>query len=238
MFKKPAIKFGLLFLLCGLLVVCFLLPGRANDREEYLALERLSNPTEEELSTTHYAGKQKRLKVSKDIWFANGEKRLNFRINSENSRLHFTNEGGGAEVTEHMENVLCYMQERLYFLLPNGKRAILKEEGGYLIEGSDPNEESSWINPKDAGLIPMQEIRFIRAKKALYDYNDNQFLANDVYIYHYTVPGHELVEELDDFAPLMSGRADAVEFSLMGHSPHFQARHFKAIFHSWRDKIS
>lgn len=75
---------------------------------------------------------------------------------------------------------------------------------------------------------PFQEIRVITANKAVYSYEQEQLTAKDVYIQHFVIPGHALVENLDGYTPTMRGKAAIAEFFLGGEQIRVQLQQFKA----------
>lgn len=74
--------------------------------------ETQKDGTSESLTSTT---NQTRQGVRKDIWFAGEDhSRLQYRIESESSLLSFLTTGEKVEVVENLENIKCWMQDRLY----------------------------------------------------------------------------------------------------------------------------
>lgn len=181
--------------------------------------------------TTPYSSKQQRLKVQKDVLFAQGQDRLQLRLNAEDSQLVLDHDKD-TEIIEHMNGVTCMMQEQVYWVLPDGREATLQSNGKLLIRNADPEEEISWLPKEAKGLKPMQVIRYLEADTASNHYKKDLFVAENVRISSYAVPGHHLVDKIDTKKPLMKGTAQAVEFSLSGRDLNFKAHQLKATLFS------
>ncbi len=81
---------------------------------------------------------------------------------------------------------------------------------------------------------PMQDIRYMEAKRACYNYNTQLFVGEEARLWKYRLEGHEPVFSVKDETPLMSGTADTVEFTIKGKKLDFQARRLKAKFNEVR----
>ncbi len=173
---------------------------------------------------------QKREGVIKEICYQD-QTPLHFKIKSEDSELLFLEEKGKLEVIENLKEVYGWMQEEQFFVLPNGKEVVKKERGG-LLRGEDPSLETSWIPLNQKGLKPMQYIRYFEADKASYRYSSQLFLAQDVHLWRYRLPGHELPDTTPHDSPLMKGVATSIEFFFQGKKFQFQAHHLKAEWQS------
>ena len=79
---------------------------------------------------------------------------------------------------------------------------------------------------------PMQIIRQLKADSATYHYQKDLFIAENVQITRYLIPGSELVESLEGGKLLMTGLAKRVEFSLKGSEPNFKAHQLKSSIYS------
>lgn len=181
--------------------------------------------------TTPYSSKQDRLKVQKDVLFTQGQDRLQLRLRAADSQLVLDHDQS-TEIVEHMHEVIGIMQEQLYWLLPDGREATMQSNGRLLVRNANPGEGASWFSKDLKGLIPMQIIRYLEADTASYHYKKDLFVADNVRISSYAVPGHELVETMDPKKTLMKGTAKAVEFSLSGKDLNFKAHQLKATLFS------
>lgn len=180
-----------------------------------------------------YTAQQNRSRIQKDLFFYKGQDRLQIKLKAAEAQLVLDHKDSETQIVEHMQKVKCVMQEDLYYLLPNGKEVLKQIDGRLLIRNADPQNPDSWVSPDTAGLVPMQLVRFIDAEDAQYEYKADRFIADNVRISRYAMPGHELKEGAKQVKPLMSGTAKRVEFSLKGNGNdlNFKAYHLKATFH-------
>jgi hypothetical protein len=83
----------------------------------------------------------------------------------------------------------------------------------------------------DVNNKAMQVLREVIAKEGVYYYKHNRFLADDVNIARYIVPGHTLPNKLKKTQPLMTGHAESAELNL-DNSFKFTAQNMRATIHS------
>lgn len=174
--------------------------------------------------------KQRRTGLQKNIFFNDHHQRLEFRLKSASSELALEKTDSHIEVVEHLQDVVCWLQESVYFVLPDGRHAFSQADGRLLIKGKDPKDPSSWVLETDPGLIKEQMILILKAESATYHYKGEMFVAKNVKVSRYILPNHSL-----DEMPLLSqqitdGIASRVEFSLAGQGLDFKADNFKATF--------
>jgi hypothetical protein len=81
-------------------------------------------------------------------------------------------------------------------------------------------------------LMPFQIIRHIQAETATYYYQQEKLLGNNVKIWRYTIPGHELTQSQDQKSLMMSGTANSIEFAWVENNFRFSAKQFKAALHN------
>ena len=110
MFKIQALLLGLL-LAIGVGIGIF--PCRQKDYDLYEELLKSSNPSAQESLIS--CSQQTREGVQKQIWYQD-EKPLHIRINSGQSELCFFHRENQIAVVEHLEDVVCIMQEELYYV--------------------------------------------------------------------------------------------------------------------------
>lgn len=231
--SKPIILIlGVLFVLTG---IFFFRMGRVTDSEiqEYKMLMENAESYHSSAKQTPYTAHQDRERIQKDLFFYKGNDRLQIRLIADEAQLVLDHQEADTQVIEHMHNVKCAMQEELYYKLPNGKEASRQSDGRLLLRQGNPQDPASWITLDLPGLMPMQIIRFIDANDATYEYKTDRFVADNVRISRYAIPGHQLREVGQQAAPLMSGTAKHVEFSLKneGRDFNFKAHQLKAAFH-------
>lgn len=75
---------------------------------------------------------------------------------------------------------------------------------------------------------PMQELRYLVAEAASYDYHTNRFVAKEATLTRFRASGHEMVDSTDGLEPLITGTARAAEFTLADGGIDFKAHHLKA----------
>jgi hypothetical protein len=202
---------------------------KPEDVQEYRQLIENSDLGQAKNKSSPYTAKQQRDDIQKDISFMQGGERLQLRLIAVESQLVLDQHDGETALLEQMRDVHCYMQEELYFVLPDGREALRQSDGQLLIRHADPKNPSSWLPQKVPNLKPMQVIRYLQADEATYYYKTDEFVAQQVALSRFAVPGHQLVE-LHEGKPLMNGVAEKVEFSLAGKDLNFKAYQLKATF--------
>ncbi len=189
MFKRTFLFSLLLFGVLSIFLVFFIVKVKSKDVEELEKLTTLSSKKK----TAHFYSESYRQDVVKEI-FLKEKNQQQVRIFCKNSALFFFHEGKRGEVIEHMGDVVCLLQEKLFF--ENGK--------------------------------PCQEVRYLNAKKACYNYATQLFFGEDVTICQFHLPGHILPKTIGEALPRMQGRADSVQFCLKDEKIDFKAQHFTA----------
>ena len=230
MFGRNALILALIFLFVAAAMLVGIIPVGARDHAQYRALVRQSRP--EEGDNVAYSGQQQRKGVQKDVWYIEGSQRLHFRITSSDSVVRFSQEGNDTVIIEDMNDVLCYMQVQLYYLLPDGQEAVQDERGMWILRQNKEDTVPTSIDITQPGVLPMQIIRIITADNASYHYVDGLFEAESVELARYAVPSHTLVDTIAGIKPLMTGVAQSVQFSLGGDGLNFKAQHLKATIFS------
>lgn len=79
---------------------------------------------------------------------------------------------------------------------------------------------------------PAQEVCFFMAKKANHNYTSNLFVAEEVKIWKYKIPGHHLPEAIPHESPLMEGDAQELTLSLENGEISMKASHMRLSFDS------
>jgi len=205
------------------------------DHDQYWSLMRQADPKQSSTESP-YTAKQHHQQVCKEIWFLQDNQRLKLRIVSADTELVLDHHDDKTEVVELMRDVTCYMQEELYYLLPNGGEVIRQPDGQFVARNQTSKKAFADAVIDINVLKPMQAIRYLKADSAAYYYSKESCIVKDAQILRFIMPGHILVESLKGIHPLMSGVAKSAEFSLQGGDLHFTAHQFKAILHSKKDK--
>ncbi len=181
-------------------------------------------------TTAPYKAKQERIGILKEVVFSDGPHRLKLRLKASDALLVLDHRAEDqTEIVENMNHVVCYMQEELFYVLPDGREVIEQRNGKFLLRNANPQDPASYIAKGDPGLKPMQIMRYMEADTASYFYRTDRFVADNVQITRYLIPGHLLATSFDKAKVLMKGVASTVEFSLDGQV-NFKASKLKANF--------
>ncbi len=185
----------------------------------------------DDLKKTPYQISQHRFNVQKDIRFIKNENPMQLRLLADNAQMIFDHHDFKTEMIEHMNLVVCCMQEELYYILPSGEEVIFSDDGKLVLRNQNENNEKRIISKEKDRLKPMQIMRFMTADLGTYYYKTDSFYANHVKIERFLVEGHEFSEAPLHKKKLMSGIAESAEFSLKGKSLEFKATKLKATFY-------
>ena len=117
-----------------------------------------------------------------------------------------------------MYDVIGRIQERLYYVLPNGKLA-------FEVLNLTSKNSSDQTTP-----IPFQAISYFEADVALYSFRHESLSAEQVLLTRYTLPSHVLPLSFTEAAPEMTGTARHIDFSLKDRKFNLQAQGFKGRF--------
>lgn len=187
-------------------------------------------------SDNPYVATQTRKGILKEAFLTEESQRLQFRIKGSLAELVADHREGKTEYREHMKKVICDKQEKLYYVLKDGREAYLQEDGRLLISHADPSQVESWISINDPGVAPMQLIRRLTAETATYHYSSDSLTTENSRIESYAVPGHVLVDHLES-TPLMSGEAKWCQLSLKKRPIQLQAQELRVVFNSGQKPI-
>lgn len=220
MFRGWVAAILLFLLMCGGVLAYLLSHVEERDLGAYQRLVERSRQGPVQLTDSSRQGRER---VVKDLWLANGPDSLQTRLSSERSQL-LLSYGEHPSAIEHMEEVTGFTQEGLFYRLSDGRRARQVKRGLYRIEG----EPDKVLHPLGERWTAMQEVRYLRAKRATYDYQTGQFTAEEASIVRFEREGHQLVESLDGVEAIITGTAHRVEFTLGGKEVDFRAYHVRA----------
>ena len=168
--------------------------------------------------------KQQRQLVAKDIWFTREDVPLQLHLRSADSELVFEHEGKHSEIVEKMTDVICYVQEELFYLLDD--KEVIRDAEGKLVFRETPKIQV----PEEAALKPVQRIRYIESDHATYYFHSGLLIAHEVNISQYVLPGHQLTLSIEGKVPTMKGRAESLEISLLSKGLTFNAKKMSATF--------
>jgi hypothetical protein len=202
------------------------------DIQVYRKLVSGGDPNNPDPVSNPYTATQQRVNLQKDVLLTDQGKRLQYRLLGAKAELVLDHREGQTEVVEHMRGVKCFMQEELYYALPDGRAAILHPNGQLLLKDRDPNDPAAWISADLTKVKPMQVMRYLEADKATYYYKNDVLVAETVAVSRYVLPGHRFfIRRFKDCQPMMAGVAQWVECTLVGKNFNFKAQQLKATFY-------
>lgn len=224
------VALSLLIVLCtGGALYKSLLSFSEEDIQEYKTLRANTDPNYTSKNAP-YTATQQHSQAHKDIWFMDNGQRLHLLLRSADTELILSHDDQETEVVENMINMTCFMQEELYYELPDGREVLRQPDGQFVLRHAKNAKETSELDIKN--LKPMQVIRYMQADKASYFYQAERLEAENVKISRYIAPSHILINSLDGLTPLLKGVARSIEFSLANREIKFTAHQFKALLHS------
>lgn len=171
---------------------------------------------------------QKRTNIRKEIFYLQGNIRLSVFLTAANSTLALDQQGKSPEIIEKLNQVTGYMQEELYYQLPDGREAFLQDNGRLLLRNGDPRKDHDWVEYPLTSLIPLQSLRYFEADHATYFYKSNHLLTEQVKVSRFVLPGHILVPDVKGFKPVFTGVAQSAEIALA--DTQFKANQLKATY--------
>jgi hypothetical protein len=174
----------------------------------------------------HGTTTQQRQLVAKDIWFTRDNHPLQLHLRSATSELVFEHHGTRSNIVEKMTDVICYVQEELFYLL-NDEIEVIRNESGKLVwrDSSD-----KLVEEYDPQLKAVQRVRYIVADNAVYHFHTGLLIAHQVDLAQFILPGHKLVLTVEGRSPVMKGRAESIEISLLSKGLAFNAKKMTATF--------
>ncbi|HRD54989.1 MAG TPA: hypothetical protein PLC42_01190 [Parachlamydiaceae bacterium] len=184
-----------------------------------------STGAEKETQKEPYQINQERQFVQKDMAFFKKGQKMYFRLVADSSKFILDHQGLNTEMAEHMKNVTCYMQEELYYLLPDGREVLALEDETFSLK---ENGEKI-LDVKE--LKPMQLMHKMEAKEGIYYYKSDFFIAKNVKLERFLIEGHELLKSSADAKKIMDGVAESAEFCLKEKNLDFKANQLKAKFY-------
>lgn len=209
----------------------------STDVEKYRELVKNSDPKQLNESSQNYVSTQQHHSTHKDIWFTQRGQRLQLRLRSKDTQLVLEHQDNKTQVVEHMHGVTCFIQEELYYVLPDKREVVRQVDGTFRLRGKSTDDAESLVAVGNATLKPMQTMRYLEADNASYFYQSDRFLAEQVKVSRIVAPGHDLKESLKGFKTIMTGLARSVEFSIVGNELNFTAYQLNATLHGNGGKL-
>lgn len=171
---------------------------------------------------------QERIGVNKTIYFFNENQRLNMQIFSKKSDLVYDHRTKKAEVIEKLSDIQCYMQEELYYLTSDGREVLQNQNGKYVLKNKPNRDEKVADNFEIDRLKPMQKLRYIKAKNAIYEITSEALIAYCAEIYQMRVPGHLIPEILEPSGQIIAKTyADEITMKVEEKGIQFSAKGLK-----------
>lgn len=193
------------------------------NHEAYQNVIKVASQGEKDMQGTT---SQQRQLVAKDIWFTRENNPLQLHLRSADSVLVFEHHGNRSEIVEKMTDVICFVQEELFYLL-NEDIEVIRNTSGKLVWRDFPDKEVAEDDPQ---LRPVQKIRYIESDNATFYLNTGLLVAHEVHLSQYVLPGHKLILSIEGKTPLMKGRAESLEISLLSKGLTFNAKKMTATF--------
>ncbi|MDF2577138.1 MAG: hypothetical protein K0S74_622 [Chlamydiales bacterium] len=173
---------------------------------------------------------QNRVNVTKDIWRILNQQRLHGFLSSAESQIVTTAET--EQVLEQLKDVTIWLQQELYYRLPNDKEGLLQSNGKILMKNGNPEDPNAWFK-LDKRFKPMQKVDLIQAEAAIYHISSNRLVAYNVKLYRYLLPTHTLPTNNQHLEPIMVGTTAKLELSLLDSEGwSFKANQLKTTFYS------
>ncbi len=188
-----------------LLRLVHITPQDRSDYDELLSFFSRSD-------TKHHLSSD-RTEVLKDLWIHRKDDLYHYSVFGENTSLHLDQRGkNGDTVTEDMQAVSCYLQQKKYYLDENG----IEKTPDLFVEGKT--------------YFPQQQICHIQAKNGHYDYLKKHFNGESVDLDVFQIPGHDLKFPCGilEGKLLLKGVADTIEFHFSENKPHIHTHNLTA----------
>lgn len=215
-----------LFILGWVLISLF--TSTESDQNAYHALLKETQPANSPSPVTPYTAQQERHGGQKDLIFTKGQERLQLHLTNTAALMVLEQTAEGTLLIEKMQGVKCWMQEELFYQLPDGKEAFKQANGKLLVRGGDAQDPQAWFSLAEG--MPMQILRYLEADSATYAFKSDDVVATQVKIARYKLPGHAMTFALQGIKPHFKGTAAQAEFSMAGGEPRFKAHKLKASY--------
>lgn len=215
--------------LCGLAAYLTLFRYTPGDEAEYRRLMMVSNPTlAGNAEPVPYTARQKRFGVQKDFSYVQGGIPLHVLLLSKEAELILDRQDDSTQVIEEMHGIKVYMQEELFYTLPDGQEVVSTAQGGLRLRNMPQQSEEALPPLAEATMQPMQIVRYLEAESGSFSYKSDRCTAKNVLVERYVMPGHSLVQSFQGGRQISKGIAEAVEFTMSGEDPQFTAKQLKA----------
>ncbi len=207
MFKKRSLAVVVILILCFGFTLLQMFHVSSRNRRKYAKMLLSMQP----VSVDKY-GSTRRNKVKKDLWVEKEEGLFHYLLVSGDSILHLNqNQQAKTHAVEEMDDITCYLQQKKYYLDPQGQEVDGKGEA-------------------------RQQVCILKIASGKYHYLHNHFLGDNVLISIYDLPGHELSTSIETGKQLLGGTCDNIKFSLDEQNPNLRTHNLKAQIYTQQEK--
>jgi hypothetical protein len=171
---------------------------------------------------------QERSNVRKHLLLTKGEERLHWYLGSPQAELVIDQEQHASSISENFKEVEGIMQEELVYLTLDGRFVQRQSDGRWMVQQRHSSESPVlWVEDPST-LQPYQWVRYLKASKAMYNYQTKQLHADEVSIARYLLPGHQWTDSFERWTPFLKGQAQFIDISLTSEKESFRAHGFQA----------
>ena len=119
--------------------------------------------------------------------------------------------------------------ERLHFRLTSGYSELALRQKKDKVEAvEDLQQITGWIQEEVDSAAQIQQVRTIAASDGTYYYPSHRFLANQVHLAFYRLPGTDIPESPFSEKPFLTGVAAEATFAASSKFPTFTAKRIAA----------
>ena len=229
MSKNKIYILSVFFFLTLILFIWCQLKSSEKYLEEYnFLMQKTQTGSQSNGNNGSFMAMQERVGVNKTIYFFNENQRLNMQIFSKKSDLVYDHRTKKVEVIEKLSEIQCYMQEELYYLTSDGREVLLNENGKYVLKNKTKRDEKYEDNFEIETLKPMQKLRYIKAKNAIYEITSEALIAYSAEIYQMRLPNHQIPEILEPCGEIIAKTyADEITMKVEEKGVFFSAKGLK-----------
>jgi hypothetical protein len=167
-----------------------------------LAKEILEKHLERKQGVEKEVAKQVRKHVKKTFFLSEDSTRREMELWGDVAELEIFQKKSDARILESFTNATGFIQEELFYTLPDGTEVVRGVNGAFIIKNGDPQRVIV-----EAELAPKQRMRYFEADVAIYDYHTETLIAYNVRFKTYLLDGHELVKDVSGLKPETKGTA-------------------------------
>jgi len=204
-FKKQVVFWSFLLALffCFAFFKAFRLTESSVRKYDAVVLAQPKKVRKDKLKQSNELSKQTRWGVEKNVVVCEGPLRRIVHIQAVRSELSLFVKKGNMQLQEVFYNTNGVMQKELFYVDHEGNEFSYNEAGKLF-----SHDKTKIIDLPDVEtLTPMQRFRYFEAKKAVYDFDTDAFVAFDMQFWTYQTSGHFLIVDPKGMEPLAEGNA-------------------------------